>query len=40
MTWAGRITVLVVMMMVYGAGFSGGRDQCQQHAVFHTNLKP
>ena len=40
MIWAGRITVLVVLMMIYGAGFSGGRDQCQGHAVLHSNLKP
>jgi hypothetical protein len=40
MIWAGRITVLVVLMMIYGAGFSGGRDQCQRHAVFYANLRP
>jgi hypothetical protein len=39
-TWAVRITVLVVLMMIYGAGFAGGRDQCQRHPVFHSNLKP
>lgn len=40
MIWAGRITVLVTLMFIYGAGFAGGRDQCQRHAVFHANLKP
>jgi hypothetical protein len=38
--WTGRITLLVVLAFIYAAGFAGGRDQCQQHPVFHSNLKP
>lgn len=40
MIWAGRVITVTVLMMIYGAGFAGGRDQCQQHPVFHANLKP
>lgn len=38
-----RIAVLVVLVMVYGAGHAGGRDQCElrhQHPVLHPNFKP
>ncbi len=39
-----RITVLVVMLAIYAAGYAGGRDQAifahHQHPACHTNLKP
>lgn len=40
MKWAGRVTVLVTLMFVYGAGLAGGRDYCQTHPVLYSNLKP
>lgn len=40
MNWVGHTIVLAVMMMIYGAGFAGGRGQCDQHSVIHSNLKP
>lgn len=41
--WVGRITALVTLLFVYGAGYAGGREQCElryQHPVLHPNLKP
>jgi hypothetical protein len=29
--WIGRITALVTLLFVYGAGYAGGRDQCLLH---------
>jgi hypothetical protein len=42
--WVNRITALVTLLAVYGAGYAGGRDQAtlahQQHSACHLNLKP
>lgn len=41
--WIYRALALTALIFVYGAGYSGGRDQCElryQHPVLHPNLKP
>ena len=42
--WINRISVLVVLAMVYAVGYAGGREQAglkfQQHPAAHLLLKP
>ena len=40
LTWAARLTILLVLGLIYSAGADGGQQRCQQHPVFHSNLKP
>jgi hypothetical protein len=40
MKWASRVVVLMTLMLVYGAGFAGGRDYCLRHPAVYPNLKP
>ena len=39
-TWAARITILLVLGLIYFAGADRWPQRCQQHPVFHSNLKP
>lgn len=42
--WVNRITALVVLLAIYAAGYSGGKEQAtialHSHPVCHPNLKP
>jgi hypothetical protein len=42
--WINRITALVVLLAIYAAGYSGGRDAATMarlnHPACHGNLKP
>jgi hypothetical protein len=42
--WINRIAAIAVLLMIYAAGYSGGKDQAiqayQNHPACHQNLKP
>lgn len=42
--WLNRAAALACLLMVYAAGYSGGKDQATQahhnHPACHANLKP
>lgn len=42
--WVNRITVMVLLAVIYAAGYAGGRDNAilahHQHPACHPNLKP
>jgi TctA family transporter len=42
--WVNRITALVLLAVIYAAGYAGGRDNAilahHNHPACHTNLKP
>jgi len=42
--WINRISALLLLCVIYAAGYSGGRDQAVQayhnHPACNTNLKP
>ena len=38
--WVNRISALLLLCVIYAAGYSGGRDQVLNHPVCNTNLKP
>jgi hypothetical protein len=41
--WINRITVLLLLCVIYAAGYSGGRDQATlrfNRPACNTNLKP
>jgi hypothetical protein len=42
--WLNRAAVLATLLMVYAAGYAGGKDQAIQahhnHPACHANLKP
>ena len=46
--WYGHLITMAVLLLVYAAGYSGGRDASLSHAIkahqnhpaYHPNLKP
>ena len=42
--WVNRISALLLLCVIYAAGYSGGRDQAtlahHNHPACNTNLKP
>jgi hypothetical protein len=42
--WINRIFALTTLLVIYAAGYAGGRDAAilaqQQHPACNTNLKP
>jgi hypothetical protein len=37
---AARLTLLLTLCLISAAAADDGQRRCQQHPVFHSNLKP